>query len=63
MKFASATDTAIAIALTRKTLRVEVCESTYGYGKFYAICDSFGTIEVHFSMDDVKARIKAVEEA
>lgn len=56
MRFASATDMAIKLAIRANKIRVEECESRFG-GTFWAICDNAGTIEVHNTEKEAQDRI------
>lgn len=56
MRFASATDLAISLAVKAGTLKVEECKSRFG-DTFIAISDDRGLIEVHGTRAEAEARI------
>ena len=60
-KFLSATDLAIAVALTAGTLTLTERPSRLG-DTFVAISDDVGLIEVQLTMADAQARVAAITE-
>ena len=60
MRLLSATDVAIASAITSETLKVE--ERNGRFGLYYSIEDSAGVIEVHLSAHEAEERIDRIRE-
>ena len=60
-KFLSATDLAIAVALTAGTLTLTERPSRFG-DTFVAISDDVGLIEIQSTMADAQARVAAINE-
>lgn len=61
MRYASATDLAIAIAIRKGTMVIMDMVSNYGLGTYYAICDEGGMIECHNTAAEAKARIESIK--
>lgn len=60
-KFLSATDLAIAVALTADTLTLTERPSRFG-DTFVAISDDAGLIEVQLTMTEAEARVASIRE-